>query len=237
MMNWRGRWAILFLLCAGSAQADELAQLSNGMSFYCERHEQLGDFTRLYLDGSNVSFIDVATVEIASYELVFAPVPELPAPAPQNISSLSEHIARASRATGIDRDFIESVIKAESGYDSNAVSPKGAMGLMQLMPSTAEKLGVRNPLDPAANIDGGSRYLRELLLRFGGDAIKALAAYNAGPERVEKYKGVPPYPETRDYVKRVIDDFNRRKQSAKQEQNVADAGTKSGNTSQRQFEP
>jgi hypothetical protein len=85
---------------------------------------------------------------------------------------------------------------------------------MQLMPATASRLGVSNSLDPAANLDGGSRYLRELLARYDGDAQKALAAYNAGPERVEKYKGVPPYPETRNYVTRVINDFNRRKLAA-----------------------
>ena len=113
--------------------------------------------------------------------------------------------------TGIDPDFIHSVIRAESGYNAKAVSPKGAQGLMQLMPATAAKLGVRDSLDPANNIDGGSRYLRELLLRYNGDAIKALAAYNAGPESVEKYQGVPPYRETRSYVARVISDFNRRK--------------------------
>ena len=111
---------------------------------------------------------------------------------------------KAGLQTGIDPDFIHSVIRAESGYNAKAVSPKGAQGLMQLMPATAAKLGVRDSLDPANNIDGGSRYLRELLLRYNGDAIKALAAYNAGPESVEKYQGVPPYRETRSYVARVI---------------------------------
>ena len=126
-------------------------------------------------------------------------------------ATLPEHIAKAGLQTGIDPDFIHSVIRAESGYNAKAVSPKGAQGLMQLMPATAAKLGVRDSLDPANNIDGGSRYLRELLLRYNGDAIKALAAYNAGPESVEKYQGVPPYRETRSYVARVINDFNRRK--------------------------
>jgi hypothetical protein len=127
------------------------------------------------------------------------------------VPTLPEHIAKAGLQTGIDPDFIDSVIWAESGYNAKAVSPKGAQGLMQLMPETAAKLGVLDSFDPANNIDGGSRYLRELLLHYNGDAIKALAAYNAGLESVEKYQGVPPYRETRSYVARVINDFNRRK--------------------------
>src|SRR5204862_1166347 len=100
---------------------------------------------------------------------------------------------------------------AESGFKPHAVSPKGAQGLMQLMPHTASQLGVANAFDPKANVEGGTRYLRELLERYNFDLVKALAAYNAGPHRVEQYRGVPPYYETRAYIARIIRDFNRQK--------------------------
>jgi soluble lytic murein transglycosylase-like protein len=120
-------------------------------------------------------------------------------------------IASAASRYQIDPDFVASVVKAESNFDSTAVSPKGAQGLMQLMPETAARLGVENALDPAANVGAGTKYLRQLLDQFDGDAVKALAAYNAGPQRVEQYGGIPPYRKTRDYVTRIIDDFNRKK--------------------------
>jgi soluble lytic murein transglycosylase-like protein len=111
----------------------------------------------------------------------------------------------------LDPDLVSSVIKAESGFNVRAVSPKGAQGLMQLMPDTASKLGVPDPFDPQANVEGGTRYLRELLERYNFDLVKALAAYNAGPLRVEQYGGVPPYHETQAYVARVVKDFNKKK--------------------------
>jgi soluble lytic murein transglycosylase-like protein len=111
----------------------------------------------------------------------------------------------------IDPDFLNSVIRAESGFNSRAVSKKGAQGLMQLMPQTASQLGVTNSFDPKANVEGGTKYLRELLEKYNFDVAKALAAYNAGPHRVEQYRGVPPYYETRAYIARIIRDFNRQK--------------------------
>jgi hypothetical protein len=207
-------------LCAGCAHGAELARLTNGFNLRCERHEELGGLTRLYTDAQGTGFIDVPTERVSGYEPALETLPEPAAKAP----TVPEHIARAGVQTGIDPDFIHSVIKAESGYNANAVSPKGAQGLMQLMPATAAKLGVHDSLDPANNIDGGSRYLRELLLRYNGDAIRALAAYNAGPESVEKYKGVPPYSETRNYVARVINDFNRRKLCPNQRNDGACSG-------------
>jgi len=105
---------------------------------------------------------------------------------------------------GVDKSLVKAVIHAESGYDPNAVSAKGASGLMQLMPNTARSLKVANSLDPADNIRGGVRYLRFLLDTFRGDETLALAAYNAGLSRVAQYGGVPPYTETRNYVAKVL---------------------------------
>jgi soluble lytic murein transglycosylase-like protein len=124
---------------------------------------------------------------------------------------MSQAINTASDRTQIDPDLISSVIHAESGFNPHAVSPKGAQGLMQLMPKTAANLGVANAFDPGANIDGGTRYLLELLELYKFDLQKALAAYNAGPLRVQQYRGVPPYHETRAYVARIIRDFNNKK--------------------------
>jgi len=129
----------------------------------------------------------------------------VPAPA------LNQVVNSASAAYHLDPDLVNSVIHAESGFNSRAVSPKGARGLMQLMPGTANQLGVNDAFDPQANVTGGSRYLRELLERYNFDLVKALAAYNAGPQRVEQYRGVPPFRETRAYVARIVHEYNAKK--------------------------
>ncbi|HTO71960.1 MAG TPA: transglycosylase SLT domain-containing protein [Myxococcota bacterium] len=113
-------------------------------------------------------------------------------------------IKRASRQHGVSAALVKAVIAAESGFDPLALSRRGAQGLMQLMPDTAEQLGVDDAYDPWQNIDGGTRYLCELIDRFPGELELALAAYNAGPEAVRQYQGVPPYAETRGYVRRVL---------------------------------
>jgi soluble lytic murein transglycosylase-like protein len=118
---------------------------------------------------------------------------------------LERLIADASSKHGVPNWLIRNVIRAESGGNPQARSPVGAMGLMQLMPGTAEGLGVTDAYDAAQNVDGGTRYLRQLLDRFGGDTAKAVAAYNAGPGAVERYAGVPPFAETQAYVKRVLE--------------------------------
>lgn len=115
----------------------------------------------------------------------------------------------ASREAGLDPRLLKAVAAAESGFDPRAVSPKGALGLMQLMPGTARELGVSDPFDPEQSVRGGARYLRRLLDRFGGRLDLALAAYNAGPSAVERHGGVPPYRETREYVQRVIRIFGK----------------------------
>ncbi len=120
-------------------------------------------------------------------------------------------IEAASARHGLDAALLKAVVQAESGFNENAVSPAGAQGLMQLMPSTASALGVADPFDPAQSIDAGARYLKQQLDRFG-DVTLALAAYNAGPNAVAKYRGVPPFRETQNYVTRVLsyrDDYQR----------------------------
>jgi soluble lytic murein transglycosylase-like protein len=124
---------------------------------------------------------------------------------------LDQIVSSAGEQHQIDPDFIRSVIKAESGFHQNAVSSKGALGLMQLMPGTASELGVTDPFDPNSNVEGGTKYLRDLLEKYNFDVNKALAAYNAGPKRVDRYHGVPPYNETQAYISRIIRDFNRQK--------------------------
>jgi soluble lytic murein transglycosylase-like protein len=117
---------------------------------------------------------------------------------------LRERINDHARAQDLDPKLVEALIRIESAFDSRAVSNKGAMGLMQLMPGTATELGVENAFDVEENLRGGTAYLRSLLDRFSGDLTLALAGYNAGPAAVEKYQGVPPYRETSEYVRRVL---------------------------------
>ena len=125
--------------------------------------------------------------------------------------SIPEIIQAAASQFKVDPALIKAVIQQESGYDKNSTSNKGAMGLMQLMPQTADLLGVENAYDPGENIMGGTKYLKMMLNRYDNDLDKALAAYNAGPNAVDKFNGVPPYDETQDYVKQVIKNYNEYK--------------------------
>lgn len=232
LTSFRLRLAVLVTLAMAALPcfAGEVAVLRNGFSIRHERREVVGDLTRLYVSADGANFIDVPTADIEHYE--DAP-PELPSPAsdsrplasatkrasspfPRNAASappvnLDEVVSSASGRYRLDPDLVNSVIKAESGFNAHAVSPKGAQGLMQLMPGTASTLGVPNAFDPKANVEGGTKYLRELLERYNFDLVKALAAYNAGPQRVEQFNGVPPYHETRAYVARIVKDFNKKK--------------------------
>jgi soluble lytic murein transglycosylase-like protein len=118
-------------------------------------------------------------------------------------SRFDELIAQYAHEHGLSPDLVRAVIQAESGFNPRAISPKGAMGLMQLMPATARELGVSNPFQPAENIRGGTRYLSQLMTRYNQNVHLALAAYNAGPASVERYGRVPPYRETQNYVKKI----------------------------------
>jgi len=193
------------------------AMLRNGFSIRHDHQEKLQGVTRLYVAADpNSGFVDVPTEEIVSVDRQEIP---LPPPLPTAQAATREDVDRfvnsASDQHRVDPDLIRSVIKAESGFNPRAVSPKGAQGLMQLMPSTASKLGVKDAFAPGENIEGGTRYLRDLLVLYNNDMAKALAAYNAGPQRVAQYNGVPPYRETHAYVARVIKDFNRTKLAAR----------------------
>jgi soluble lytic murein transglycosylase-like protein len=214
---------LAFSLGALPCFAGEVAVLKNGFSIKHERREVVGDITRLYVNADGSSFVDVRTAEIEHYEA--APDdpasrarPLVPAslsvkrgfPArPQN--DLNTVVNEASGRYRLDPDLVNSVIKAESGFNVHAVSRKGAQGLMQLMPGTASQLGVGNSFDAQANVEGGTKYLRALMEKYNFDMVKALAAYNAGPQRVERFGGVPPYYETKAYVARVVKDFNKKK--------------------------
>jgi soluble lytic murein transglycosylase-like protein len=140
-------------------------------------------------------------------QLASAMAPATPPPAASasgGSTPFASEISAAAARNGVDPALLTGLIRAESNFDPSATSPAGAQGLTQLMPGTAASLGVTNPLDPAQSIDGGARYLRQQLDRFGGDASKALAAYNAGPGAVERFGGVPPYAETQAYVRKVL---------------------------------
>jgi hypothetical protein len=240
-----------------TASATEVAILRNGFTIRHEKRMLVGNTTRLFLSTTDeTSFVDVPTAEIDRIEPDLSPPPSPdPAPAPQSAATpqtgvvaapanraavvipptapkmnVSDAVSAASDRYSLDPDLVNSVIRAESGFNPRAVSRKGAQGLMQLMPETASKLGVPNAFDPGANVDGGTRYLRELLERYNFDLIKALAAYNAGTKRVEQYHGVPPYQETRHYVASIVRDFNRKKlaqqKAAKASQTQASAQSK-----------
>jgi soluble lytic murein transglycosylase-like protein len=189
-----------------------VANLQNGFSIRFDHRSRRSDTSRLFLTADENSYLDVPTSDIKSLSEEKLPENAAAAPTPAKMD-IPAAVTAASNKHGIDADLLYSVIGAESGFNPRAVSRKGAQGLMQLMPGTADQLGVQDAFDPRSNVDGGTRYLRELLDRYHYDLAKALAAYNAGPQRVEQYHGVPPYRETRAYVSRIIRAYNRKKRA------------------------
>jgi soluble lytic murein transglycosylase-like protein len=142
--------------------------------------------------------------------LVLALAPRLAAAGPADLRNLYHPIVKkVAGRYRIDPELVHTVIRAESDYDAFAISPAGAMGLMQLMPETALRYGVGNVFDPAQNIEGGVRYLKDLVALYAGKTSLVLAAYNAGQEAVRRYKGVPPYPETRDYIASIMRSYKK----------------------------
>jgi soluble lytic murein transglycosylase-like protein len=193
-----------------AAHAGEYVVLSNGFRIHADSHVIDGAVMRLQISQGAIEIPanSVASVEAEDYT---PPPPPVAAAAPEAQRELTtqELITRAAIKNGLPPEIVRSVAKAESGYHADAVSPKGAIGLMQLMPGTAAALNA-DPHDPAQNVEAGARYLRDLLLKYENDphqVSKALAAYNAGPGAVDKYKGIPPYRETIDYVNRVLKDY------------------------------
>jgi hypothetical protein len=208
------------------AHSAERITLRNGFEMRCDHHAKVEGRVRLYLSPGEDSYIERLPEDIVSVETV----PDPPAPKPAGTASsnpggatsalhqdiklspadLHEMLNRAGHEHNVDVDLLASLVKAESGGNAHAVSRAGARGLMQLMPSTAKDLGVEDSFQPDENVRGGSAYLDELLTRYHDNIALALAAYNAGPDAVDKYHGVPPYRETRAYVAYVIHEFNRR---------------------------
>jgi len=212
--------AVLPALAPG-AHAAEMVTLTNGYAMRCDHHAQTEGRVRLYLNPGEDNYLEVAARDIVGYEQA----PDLPAPqasaetdaqasprtaARLSAADLNEMLAAAGAAHNLNVDLLASVVKAESNGNTRAVSRAGAQGLMQLMPTTAAQLGVHDSFQPNENVRGGSAYLDALLTRYGNNLALALAAYNAGPEAVDRYRGIPPYRETRLYVARVIHEFNRR---------------------------
>ena len=198
------------LLVAANAFAGEYAILANGSAMRVDRHEQNGQQVRVYMNDGTAEFPASAIVRFEP-EYV-APAEPKPQPAPEVAFPPQELVNQAAERWHLPPAFLHAVVKAESGYRQDAVSRKGAIGLMQLMPATAHLLGA-DPTDARQNVDAGARYLTELLRKYFNDPYqvrKAVAAYNAGPAAVDRYNGIPPYPETVAYVERVIRQWQKK---------------------------
>jgi soluble lytic murein transglycosylase-like protein len=207
-----GRAALLLslILLAAPALRAEYVVLRSGQRLKVTGYQLLGDKYRLQMTGG---WVEVATQDVVAIEPedIFVRLATVQPAAQPPYRDLVE---AAAKRYNMDADLITSVIAVESNFDPKAVSRKNARGLMQLLPETATRLGVQNIYDPQENIDAGTRYLRELLEKYNNDLSLTLAAYNAGPERVQQYGRVPPFGETISYVRRVKRNYDKSKSKA-----------------------
>ena len=204
---------LLSIVSLAGAYAGEYAVLATGFRLYVDRHEVQGDKVRLIKGASHT---ELPSGLVQGFEpdesLPPAPAPAAPAAPPQEPEPAPRQLVEAAAEKyGIDAKLLHSLVTAESGYRPGAVSPKGAVGLMQLMPDTAKTFGA-DPNNPRENVEAGVAFLAELLRKYQDDPYQlrlALAAYNAGPGAVDRHKGIPPYKETQDYVQRVIGQYRK----------------------------
>ena len=196
----------LLLAAPGAPARAEIALLSSGLTLKLDGHRVEDGLVMLVLKGGGEMGVPPEAVRGFVPDEVLEEVQQVPAGA-----DLRDLAAAAARRHGLDPDLVTAVVAVESGFRPQAVSPKGAQGLMQLMPKTASSLGVRDAFDPVQNLDGGTRHLGQLLTLYGGDVARALAAYNAGEGAVLRHGGVPPYRETRAYVKKVLEEYREQK--------------------------
>lgn len=205
---------------APAARAD-YAVLRSGVRLHITGYQLAGDRMRLTITGGTV---DVAATDIASIEPEENFTPNPPPAPPEDTSSYGPYgklIHDAAAKHGVDENLIKGVIAAESNFNPRAISRKQALGLMQLLPETAARYAVGNIFDPAQNIEAGTHYLKDLLAQYRGNLPLALAAYNAGPEMVERYGGIPPFRETQSYVRRITTNLAKNQKASKPSNGVS----------------
>jgi soluble lytic murein transglycosylase-like protein len=203
-----------FLAVAMTACAGEYAVLSNGFRLHADSHVNNGAVIRLQTSQGAIEIQASLVTGFEQEEDAPAPMAAKRTEASVDDPTAQELVTRAAVHAGLPPALVHSVARAESGYREDAVSPKGAVGLMQLMPATAAALNT-DPYDPTQNAEAGAKYLRDLLLKYENDphqVSKAVAAYNAGPAAVDKHHGIPPYPETVQYVNRVLQQYVKEQQ-------------------------
>jgi soluble lytic murein transglycosylase-like protein len=228
LLLW-GLGAVFVLSAFSPAYAAERITLANGFDMVCDHHALVEGRVRVYPKAAAPDYFELSPEAIGAVETV-PDMPEEPAQASAETANpsaagkplvkqvdtrltaadLHQLLSKAGSEHNVDEDLLASVVKAESGGNVRATSRAGARGLMQLMPGTAQQLGVADSFAPEQNVRGGTAYLDWLLTRYHDNLVLALAAYNAGPEAVDRYRGIPPYHETRAYVARVVHEFNRR---------------------------